>query len=218
MTRKIRVAAIDDHPLILKAVVDELGSQPDIEVVGTASHGSELHRLARERSPDVVILDLGMSNGPFEPVSAVRSFVEAYPQIKVLILTGYDDELYVQSLIEAGARGYVLKSDDLSLHLPDGVRAVHQGRWFYTPAVAEKWHAARETGELNDQELAVLRLAAEGLANSAIARTQGISEKRVRNVMSSIYHKLGVAGDEGVNLRVMAVNRARELGLLPQTQ
>jgi DNA-binding NarL/FixJ family response regulator len=216
VARKIKVAVIDDHPLILKAVVDGLAAQNDIHVVATADHGSAMHRLAREKAPDVIILDLGMSNGPFEPVSAVRSFVESYPDIQVLILTGYDDELYVRALIEAGARGYVFKSDDLSLHLPEGVRTVHKRQRFYTPAVMEKLFVARETGDLSDQELAVLRLAAEGLANSAIARTLGVSEKRVRNIMSSIYEKLSVGEQAGMNLRVVAVNKARELGLLPQ--
>jgi DNA-binding NarL/FixJ family response regulator len=212
----IKVVVIDDHPLILKAVVDALNSQPDIQVVGTADHGSQLPRLARELSPDVIILDLGMSNPPFEPVSAVRAFVEMYPHIKILVLTGYDDELYVRAIIDAGAQGYVLKGDDLSLHLPDGVRTVNTGQRFYTPAVLEKLFATEKIEALNEQELAVLRLAAQGLTNAAIARAQGLSEKRVRNLMSTVYQKLNVGEDEGLNLRVMAVNKGRELGLLPE--
>lgn len=216
MARKIKVAVIDDHPLILKAIVDELDAQPDLQVVATADHGSQLQRLARELSPDVIILDLGMSSPPFEPVSAVRAFVGAYPDIKLLVLTGYDDDLYIREIVEAGAQGYVLKSDDLSLHLPEGVRTVYQGQRFYTPAVLDKLFSAREVEALGEQELAVLRLAAQGLANSAIAAVQGLSEKRVRNLMSEVYRKLNVGEGGGYNMRVAAVNRARDLGLLPQ--
>ena len=212
----IKVAVIDDHPLILKAVVDALSSQPDLQVVGTAEHGSQLPRLARELSPNVVILDLGMSNGPFEPVSAVQDFVKAFPAIQVVVLTGYDDELYVQALIEAGARGYVFKSDNLSLHLPEGVRTVHNGQRFYTPAVLEKLFAAMGSTDLNDQELAVLRLAAQGLTNATIAETLGVSEKRVRNLMSAVYQKLNVGAAGSLNRRVVAVNQAHKLGLLPE--
>jgi two-component system response regulator NreC len=212
----IKVIIIDDHPLILRAVVEDLDSQPDIQVVGTASHGTELFRLAREKSPDVVILDLGMSEGPFEPVTAVRSFIDAYPGIKVLILTGYDDDLYVRELIDAGAQGYVLKSDDISLQLPEGIRTVHKGQRFYTPAVLEKLFTTDSIEVLSDQELAILRLASQGLTNSAIADTQGVSEKRVRNIMSNIYQKLNVGEGMGVNPRIAAINKARDLGLIPK--
>ena len=212
----IKVAVIDDHPLILKAVVETLESHPDMQVVGTADHGAELQRMAREKSPNVIILDLGMSKAPFEPVTAVRSFTAVYPEIKIIVLTAYDEEVYIKAIIDAGAYGYILKGDDLSLHLPDGVRTVLRGERFYSPAVLAKWFSARNIDTLNEQELAVLRLAAEGLSNTAIAETQNISEKRVRNIMSSIYQKLNLGEAERVNLRISAVNRARVLGMLPR--
>ena len=87
----IRVIAIDDHPLMLKAVVDELSAKPDIEVVGTANHGSKLMALVREKLPDVVILDIGMSTGVFDPIFAVKSVLQVFPQVHFLILTGYDN-------------------------------------------------------------------------------------------------------------------------------
>jgi len=101
----ITVAVIEDHPLVMKAVIDELSKQPDIKVVGTAGHGSELPRLVRETSPDVVILDLGMVGGNFEPISAVTSLLHENPNVRILVLTGYDDEVYMRKLVEAGRLG-----------------------------------------------------------------------------------------------------------------
>ncbi len=213
----IRVIAIEDHPLMLKAIVDELNAQPDIQVVGTAGHGSELSHLVRETSPDVVILDLGMSTGVFEPISAVRSLVQDHPNVRILVLTGYDDDIYVREIVAAGAHGYVLKSDDLSLMLPKGVRTVYEGKRFYSPDVLEKLFSKQkgEVTSLNEQELAILRLAAQGLSNSSIAQSINLSEKRVRNILSSAYIKLDIPETRGINMRVAAINKARDLGLLP---
>jgi DNA-binding NarL/FixJ family response regulator len=212
----IRVVVIDDHPLILKAIVDELDSQPDIEVVGKSELGSDLHRLAREQSPDVVILDLSMSKETFEPVTAVRGFVENFPEIKVLVLTALEDDLYVHHIIDAGATGYLFKSDDLSLSLPAGVRTVYEGKRFYSPAVIDKLFTGQRSDDLTEQEMAVLRLAADGLANAVIAQTLGLSDKRVRNVFSTIYRKMSINELKGVNMRVAAISKARRLGLLPE--
>jgi len=211
----IRVVVIEDHPLMLKAIVGELETQDDVRVVGTATHGSELHRLARELSPDVVVLDLGMSEGPFEPVTAVASLRQSCPNVQVLVLTGYDDSILVRELISAGARGYVLKSDDLSLCLPDGVRALHAGGRFYSPSVTDKYFAAEDAALLTSQELGLLQLAARGLSNARIGQEIGLAEKTVRNYFSAIYAKLQIpVEDESVNPRVAAINKARELGLL----
>ncbi len=212
----IRVAVIEDHPLMLKAVLDELASQPGIQVVGTAGHGSELPRLVRETSPDVVILDLGMSGGNFEPISSVRSLLQEYPNVRVLVLTGYDDDVYIRQIVDAGAHGYVLKSDDLSLMLPKGVQRVYEGRRFYSDDVIDKLFDKQkaEAAVLSEQELIVLRLAAEGHSNAGIAQSMKVSEKRVRNLLSSVYSKFDVHETEAINVRIAAINKARDLGLL----
>jgi DNA-binding NarL/FixJ family response regulator len=212
----IRVVVIEDHPLMLKAILDELASQPGIQVVGTADHGSELPRLVRESSPDVVILDLGMSNGNFEPISSVRSLLQEYPNVRVLVLTGYDDAVYIRQIVDAGAHGYVLKSDDLSLMLPKGVQRVYEGRRFYSEDVIDKLFDKRkaEAAVLSEQELIVLRLAAQGLSNASIAQSMKVSEKRVRNLLSNVYSKFDIHETEAINVRVAAINKARDLGLL----
>ena len=213
----IRVIVVEDHPLMLKAIVDELSSHPGIQVVGKAEHGSELPRLVRETEPNVVVLDLGMTAGNFEPITAVRSLLQEYPDLRILVLTGYDDEIYIRQIVEAGAHGYVLKSDDLSLILPQGVERVNAGKRFYSDNVMDILFS-KQTGEtsiLNQRELSALRLSSLGLSNASIAKAMNISEKRVRNLLSSVYTKFDIHGSETVNVRVAAINKARELGLLP---
>ncbi len=201
---------------MLKAVLDELASQPGIRVVGTAGHGSELPRLVRETSPDVVILDLGMTGGNFEPISSVRSLLQEHPDVRILVLTGYDDDVYIRQIVDAGAYGYVLKSDDFSLALPEGIHRVYEGKRFYSKDVVDILFAKQkpEAAILSEQELIVLRLAAEGRSNASIAQSMKVSEKRVRNLLSSVYSKFDLHETEAVNVRVAAINRARDLGLL----
>jgi len=212
----IRVVVIEDHPLMLKAIVDVLNPHSGIQVVVTATHGSELPRLVRETTPDVVILDLGMSTGNFEPITTIRSLMEAYPELRILVLTGYDDDVMVRAAIAAGALGYVLKSDDLSLQLPIGVERIYMGKRFYSNDVVDKYFALQkdEDIELNDQELVVLKLVAEGYSNTRIAEAMQVSEKRVRTVLTNIYTKLDIHESKDVNVRIAAINKARDLGLL----
>jgi DNA-binding NarL/FixJ family response regulator len=212
----IRVAIVEDHPLMVKAIVDVLSNQPDITVVCTSNHGFELPKLVRETSPDVVILDLGMTGENFEPISAVQTLLHEHPELRILILTGYDDEIYVRQLVDAGAYGYVLKSDDLSLELPNGVRRVFDGKRFYSTAVVDKIFADQKPEEimLSEQELVVLRLAARGHSNTSIAQSMNISERRVRNLLSGVYSKFDIREAETINVRIVAINKARELGLL----
>jgi DNA-binding NarL/FixJ family response regulator len=212
----IRVAIVEDHPLMVKAIVEVLSNQPDITVVGTSNHGFELPKLVRETSPDVVILDLGMTGENFEPISAVQTLLHEHPELRILILTGYDDEIYVRQLVDAGAYGYVLKSDDLSLELPNGVRRVFDGKRFYSTAVVDKIFADQKPEEvrLSEQELVVLRLAARGHSNTSIAQSMNVSERRVRNLLSGVYSKFDIREAETINVRIVAINKARELGLL----
>ena len=160
----ISVVVIEDHPLMMKAILEELSSQSDIQVVGTADRGSELPRLVRESLPAVVILDLGMSTETFEPLSAVRSILQDYPDLRILVLTGFDDDIYVHQIIQAGAYGYVLKSDDLSLMLPKGVRKVFDGKRFSSEEVIDRFFNAQKTNAivLNDQEAGCIEIGRPG--------------------------------------------------------
>ena len=211
----IRVIAVDDHHLILKAISDLLKEYPDIKLVATSNQGSQLLKLVRDNKPDVAIVDLGMTADTFDPISSVRTLHDQYPNVKVLILTGYDDGLWVRELVKAGASGYMLKSDDFSLSIPQAIRALYQGYKFFSPGVADKI-VDNDLDKLTARELSVINLLSQGLATEAIAKNLGVSEKRVRNVLVIICDKLAVDKAEGVSPRVTAINKARELGLIPR--
>ena len=211
----IRVIAIDDHHLILKALSDLLKEHSDIQLVATSNQGSQLLKMVREHKPDVAIVDIGMPADSFDPISSVRMLREQYPNVKVMILTGYDDGMWARELVKAGASGYILKSDDFSLNIPQAIRAISQGGKFFSPGVAEKL-VDSDLEKLTPRELSVLNLLAQGLTTDAIAKNLGVSEKRVRNVLVMICDKLAVERNEGVSPRVGAINKARELGLIPK--
>ncbi len=211
----IRVIAVDDHHLILKALSDLLKDYPDIQLVATSNQGSQLLSLVKDYHPDVAIVDIGMSGDTFDPISSVRILHERYPNVKVLILTGYDDGLWARELVKAGASGYMLKSDDFSLSIPQAVRSLSQGGKFFSPGVADKL-VDNDLDKLTPRELSVLNLLSQGLATDAIARNLGVSEKRVRNVLVMICDKLAVDRNEGISLRVAAIRKAREMGLIPR--
>jgi DNA-binding NarL/FixJ family response regulator len=213
----IKVLVIEDHHLMLKAIVDQLKSEPDIKIVGTSNKGSQVHQLVRTSSPDVIVLDLGMSTEVFEPISAVRQLRRNHPNVQILVLTGYDDDLYIREITKAGARGYLLKSDDFSLNLPQAIRAVHRGERHYSSAVIDKLLTGdNDQHKFTEQELTVIRLLAKGLINERIGEALGVSERRVRNILTGVYAKMGVQEEEGVNPRVAAVIKAGEMGLLPE--
>ena len=212
----IRIIAIDDHPLILKALSDMLKEHPDIQLVATSNQGSQLLKLVREKKPDIAIVDLGMSLDSFDPIYAVHTIHEQDPMVKVLILTGYDDGLWVRELIKAGASGYILKSDDFSLSIPQAIRALYQGGKFFSPGITEKLLDISYDDKLTGKEISVLNLLSQGLATDTIADNLGVSEKRVRNLLVSICDKLVVDRSEGISLRIAAINQARKLGLIPK--
>jgi NarL family two-component system response regulator LiaR len=217
MIKNIHVIVIEDHHLLLRAMVEELDKQPDIDVVGSANHGDKLFQLVRSTVPDVVVLDLGMSEGGFEPLASVRQLMQEHPKTRVLVLTGRDDELMMRELIDAGVQGYLLKGDEASLNLAAAVRNIARGEPVFSTSIVGKLISAnRRQDLLTDQEVSVLRLLGEGLDNDHIGKALGVSERRARNVVSQIYRKMGLRDEPGINPRVAAVVRAREMGMLPQ--
>lgn len=200
MSRKaIRVVLADDHAVVRKGIREFLEEEGDIAVVAEAGDGAEaLHLVERER-PDVVVVDIQMPK--MTGVEATRRIKEHFPQVKVLVLTAYDNDPYVFALIQAGADGYILKTADAE-DLVRAVRTVHGGGKVLGPEVAEKVVRQLATGapegardqveSLSPRELEVLRLAAKGLTNKAIGRALGISDRTVQGHLANIYGKLGV--------------------------
>lgn len=204
----IRVALIDDHPLILRILRQELTRSTDIEIIWLASDTDQIMSLVAGDTPDVLVLDLSFSGRGFEPVTAVHDLCARFKKMSILILTAYDDPTWIEELLKAGAKGYVVKSDDLSLRIADAIRTVAQGRTFLSPTAVSGLNLAHKKYSLTTRERAILRLAAEGQSNPDIAKTLGVSDGTVRNHISNIYTKLEVDTREGA---IRAAQNLREL-------
>lgn len=192
----IRILLADDHPVVRDGIRDRMAREEDINVVGEAESGEETIALAQRLRPDVVLLDVAMP-GP-GAVKVMETLREALSDVKVLVLSAFDDDEYVFGMLATGAAGYALKDERLS-SLVAAVRAVAQGETWLSPRVASK--VARRAIEGKDQaagspltarEREVLQLMAEGKENAEIAETLVITERTVKFHVSNIYAKLGV--------------------------
>jgi DNA-binding NarL/FixJ family response regulator len=209
----IRVLLADDHAVVRKGIWQFLEEAGDIEVIAEAGDGAEAVRLVETLQPEVAVLDIRMPE--VTGVEATRHIKKHFPDVRVLILTSYDDDPYVFALLQAGADGYVLKTAN-SDELVRAVRTVHQGESALSPEIASKVVRQAMTGRpegatgqvetLTERELDVLRLAAQGLTNRAIGHKLGISHRTVQGHLQSIYGKLGV------NSRTEAVTEALRRG------
>ncbi|MFN8530445.1 MAG: LuxR C-terminal-related transcriptional regulator [Anaerolineae bacterium] len=206
----IRVALMDDHPLILKILRQELARELDLRLIWETGDAAQMMTLVNSRPPDVLVLDLAYTGQTFEPVSAVRDLKARFAHMAILILTAFDDPVWIEELLRAGAGGYVVKSDDFSLRIAEGIRAVMQGRTFLSPSAAANLASSRQKFSLTPRERAILRLAAEGHANPEIAEMLGVAHGTVRNHISNIYTKLGV------ETREAAIKAAQQLRELPK--
>lgn len=197
MADKIRVLLADDHAMVRQGIRGFLEDAGDIEVVAEAEDGAAALRLVEAQQPDVAVLDIHMPQ--VTGVEATRQIKERFPQVRVLILTAYDDDPYVFALLQAGADGYVLKTASGD-ELVQAVRTVHQGGTMLSPAIAAKvvrqvttgrpQQAAGQVEPLSGRELDVLRLAAQGMTNRAIGHALKISHRTVQGHLDSIYGKL----------------------------
>ncbi|MDB5650049.1 MAG: two component transcriptional regulator, LuxR family [Hyphomicrobiales bacterium] len=182
MTGSIRIGLIDDHPIVMAGIAALLRSVPDVTVVGRATCGADGLVMVAEASPDVVIMDLSLPD--LSGLCLAQQIVEAFPAVKLIALTVNESRAYVQPLLNAGARGYVLKrsaADDLVR----AVRAVVDGGVYLDPAVAEQALADVRPGqsvaleELSPREESVLRLTAQGFSNKEIAARMDVSVKTI---------------------------------------
>jgi DNA-binding NarL/FixJ family response regulator len=213
MIQRIRIVLADDHVMVRQGIRQFLEEAGDVEVVAEAGDGAEAVRAVEAHQPDVAVLDIRMPG--VTGVEATRQIKARFPQVRVLVLTAYDDDPYVFALLQAGADGYVLKTASGD-ELVRAVRTVHGGRTALSPEIAAKVvrqatsgrpeGAADQVEPLTDREIEVLRLAARGLTNRAIGHELGISHRTVQGHLANIYGKMGV------NSRTEAVTEALRRG------
>ena len=211
---RLTVIIADDHQLFRDGMRALIDTQPDMECVGEASSGEEAVRLAAELQPDVALMDVRMPG--MSGVEATRQIVAESPQMRVLVVTMFEDDALVFAAMRAGARGYLLKGarhEDMAR----AIRAVGAGEAIFSPTIAARMvsyfaavqpsQAVRSFPELSEREREILALLAQGCKNADIADRLVISPKTVRNYVSNIISKMQVAD------RAHAILRARDAGL-----
>jgi DNA-binding NarL/FixJ family response regulator len=202
----IRLLIVDDHPIVRDGLRGVFAAEPDLEVVGEASDGSEA--LPRAGEADVVLMDLRMPGmGGVEAITRLR---DAHPSVRVLVLTTFDTDSDVLPAIEAGATGYLLK-DAPREELLRAVRSAYRGESVLSPSVAGRLMGRVRRpadGTLSKREREVLALIADGTTNREAARRLFVSEATIKTHLLHIYDKLGVRD------RAAAVGEAYKRGLL----
>lgn len=210
----VRLLIADDHPVFRYGLRALFSAEPTIELVGEATTGEETIQQASVLLPDVILMDLNMPG--INGIEVTRRILATQPTCAILMLTMFDDDASVFAAMRAGARGYLLKGAEAEETLR-AIAGVSAGEAIFSPAIARRLmhyfgaeraeQTARLFPELTEREREVLRLLAQGYTNAALAEKLVLSQKTVRNHVSSIFTKLQVAG------RAEAIIRARDAGL-----
>jgi DNA-binding NarL/FixJ family response regulator len=216
---KVRVAILDDHQSIIDGYLYRLSKTPEIEVVATANFGEELEALLKKHPADVLLMDVSVRNSadnpnPFPILHVLPKLLQKYPQLSVLVISMFSEPGLLRSLVEAGASGYILKDDQAAFReLGNIVLSVaHGGIYFSRKAHTLYLQAdSLSSGELlTPRQLEVISLCAAypDASTADLAERMAISNSTVRNLLSSVYLRLGV------HSRTAAVEKAREMGLV----
>src|SRR5436190_18539658 len=173
--KKISIILVDDHVVVRQGLKALLAAEPDFEVVGEAENGQQAVAIVREKAPDVVVMDVAMPqmNGH----AATRQIIKAHPSTRVLVLSTYNSDECVTELLQAGAKGYLMKQT-ASNELCQAIRQVRFGNQYLSPSLARRLNSQRNGAFLNgvadsardltEREIEVLKLIAGGLSNREI--------------------------------------------------
>ena len=189
---KTRVLLADDHAIVCAGIRNALQELPDLEVVGEVADGPTLLAALAEMRPDCLLIDVTMPN--FEPISAIHQIRAAYPALKILVVSAYDDLVYVQGLLSVGVDGYHLKDQSLR-DLRLAVQRVLAGEKWITSRLVDKLISGASSGltlPLTPRQRDLLHLLHQGFDNQAIARRMGLSVKTVENHLTRLYRQLNV--------------------------
>lgn len=202
MREKIKLMIADDQELIRDSLRIVLSANPDMEVIDTVADGWEVIRSVRGAKPDVILMDVRMPG--MDGVSCTQIIKENYPQIKIIILTTFDDDEYVYNALKYGASGYLLKGVSMA-ELASAIRTVYSGKAMINPDIAVKVVRLfsqmakgnytiqvddRNIEDIGKTEWKVIRQVGYGRSNKEIAAALSLSEGTVRNCLSSVLSKL----------------------------
>lgn len=214
---RIRLCIVDDHSFIRESLHTILDGQEDLQVVGMAEDGNQAVELCESLNPDLVLMDLEMPN--LDGIRATKVIKEKWPDIRVLILSTFQDTERAKEIIRSGADGYLLKSMD-SCELAESIRLVYRGGTMINQDLFHRlWERNNEAKSvesksdgkeygLTKRELEVLNLLSQGIRYKTIASKLYLSNGTVRNYASNLYDKLGVKNREE------AVEKAKDTGLI----
>ena len=197
MPRPTRVFLVDDHEIVRRGIAELLNAEPDIEVVGEAATAAQARSRIAATRPDVALLDVRLPDG--NGIDVCRDIRSDYPDVRCLILTGYDDDEAISAAVVAGAAGYVLK-DVRGSGLVSSLRLVAAGKSLLNPNLARRVVRKMEDDNANDPRLGslsarerqVLALIADGMTNRQIGVELSLAEKTVKNYVSGLLGKLGL--------------------------
>ncbi len=191
--KKNRILLADDHAVVragIRKVVEEI---PEIAVIAEAEDGPQVFSALEKESIDCLIIDVAMPD--FEPITAIREIHARYPEMKILIVSAYDDDIYVQGLLNVGVDGYHLKDQPLS-ELKLAIQRILAGkRWLSSPLINKLVSKSQEdtsAQQLTSRQHELLRLLREGKDNQAIAQEMGLSVKTIENHLTRLYRQLNV--------------------------
>lgn len=192
----IKVLLVDDHEMVRMGLASYLMIQDDIDIVGEASGGEEGVKLAIEKKPDVILMDLVMDG--MNGIDATKEISKRLPAARIIVLTSFIDDEKVYPVIEAGAMSYLLKTSRAP-EIAEAIRAAYSGKPVLEAKVTDKMMKRMRSGNkrplheaLTSRELEVLRLIGDGMTNQEIADRLFITIKTVKTHVSNIFGKLGV--------------------------
>ncbi|MCE0497152.1 MAG: response regulator transcription factor [Methylacidiphilales bacterium] len=199
--KQIAVLLADDHAIVRQGLRLLVEADGDIEIVGEAKTGREAVQMTQELHPEIVVMDIAMPllNG----LEATRQILKTFPETKVLILSAHSDPEYVEQVVKAGARGYLIKQSSGEI-LAKAIRELHQGKTCFAPSIAKRLQEGFQKSadgvglrkktdhQLTSREAELLQLIAEGQANKQIASELGISIKTVEKHRQHLMEKLNI--------------------------
>ncbi|HWT64984.1 MAG TPA: response regulator transcription factor [Terracidiphilus sp.] len=186
----VRLLIVDDHPVVVAGLTSMLGTQPSMQVVGSACCGEDAITFMRTHPIDVLLIDLRMPG--MSGIDTLRALASARLNARAIILTSFETDEDIYRAVQAGAQGYLLKDAPQS-DMIEAIWAVFNGKRYFPRSIAERLAERMMRTDLTTRELEVLQMLARGLTNKEIGRALDISGNTVRNHVNSIIAKLDVS-------------------------
>ena len=195
----VKVLLVDDHPVFTSGAAGVLEAEPGLDVVGQAQTGTEAMQAIVQYSPDVILLDIRLT-GKVNGIEVARRTRLQYPHIKIIVLSNYGNDPYIQAMMEVGVEGYILK-DTPPREVIESIRMVMSGQSVLSASVSETVvrgylahvaHPEPLPDEITEREAEVLRLLAEGATDTDISEHLKLAPTTVRFHLTNLYGKLGV--------------------------